>query len=157
LDAGKFAGFLQRHCTNELGVRHVLADVRSVELAESGDIAAVVTEQAGRIEGDLFIDCTGFRSLLLGGALEVPFSECTDVLFCDTALAVQVPHEHETSPIASHTISTAQSAGWIWEIGLPSRRGIGHVYSSHHISEDQAERELRAYLGPAGADLPLRK
>ncbi len=157
LDAGKFAGFLQRHCTNELGVRHVLADVRSVELVESGDIAAVVTEQAGRIEGDLFIDCTGFRSLLLGGALEVPFRECTDVLFCDTALAVQVPHEHEASPIVSHTISTAQSAGWIWEIGLPSRRGIGHVYSSHHISEDQAERELRAYLGSAGADLPLRK
>lgn len=157
LDAGKFAGFLQRHCAQVLGVRHVLADVRSVELAEDGDIAAVLTEQAGRIEGDLFIDCTGFRSLLLGGALEVPFRECTDVLFCDTALAVQVPYAHENSPIASHTVSTAQSAGWIWEIGLPSRRGCGHVYSSSHISDEQAERELRAYLGPAGADLPVRK
>lgn len=157
LDAGKFAGFLQRHCTKELGVRHVLADVRSVELAEDGDIDAVETEQAGRIEGDLFVDCTGFRSLLLGGALEVPFEECADVLFCDTALAVQVPHEDEKSPIASHTMSTAQSAGWIWEIGLPSRRGIGHVYSSSHISDEQAERELRAYLGAVGADLPLRK
>lgn len=157
LDAGKFAGFLQRHCTNELGVRHVLADVRSVELAEDGDIAAVMTEQAGRISGDLFIDCTGFRSLLLGEALKVPFNECTDVLFCDTALAVQVPHEHENSPIASHTISTAQSAGWIWEIGLPSRRGVGHVYSSSHTSDEDAERELRAYLGTAGADLPVRK
>jgi tryptophan halogenase len=57
----------------------------------------------------------------------------------------------------SHTISTAQSAGWIWDIGLPARRGTGHVYSSRHISEAEAERELRAYLGPAGADLPMRK
>jgi tryptophan halogenase len=79
------------------------------------------------------------------------------VLFCDTALAVQVPHDSETSPIASHTISTAQSSGWIWDIGLPTRRGTGHVFSSRHISADEAEQELRAYLGDAGGDLPVRK
>lgn len=157
LDAGKFAPFLQRHCCEKLGVRHVLADVKHVALAEDGDIRAIVTEQAGEIEGDLFVDCTGFRSLLLGGALGVPFRDCSDVLFCDTALAVQVPHESEASPISSHTISTAQSAGWIWDIGLPTRRGTGHVYSSRHISDDEAERELRAYLGDAGKDLPVRK
>ncbi len=157
LDAGKFAGFLQRHCTRELGVRHVLADVRAVDQAEDGDILGVQTEQAGLIEGDLFIDCSGFRALLLGEALGVPFEECTDVLFCDTALAVQVPYERDDSPIASHTISTAQSAGWIWDIGLPTRRGVGHVFSSQHISDEHAERELRAYLGPAGADLPVRR
>jgi tryptophan halogenase len=157
LDAGKFAPFLQRHCSEKLGVRHVLADVRQVLLAEDGDIRAIDTEQAGEIEGDLFIDCTGFRSLLLGEALGVPFKDCGDVLFCDTALAVQVPYEREDSPISSHTISTAQSAGWIWDIGLPTRRGTGHVFSSSHISDDEAERELRAYLGPAGKDLPVRK
>ncbi|MGN6122572.1 MAG: tryptophan halogenase family protein [Sphingomonas oligoaromativorans] len=157
LDAGKFAPFLQKHCCETLGVRHVLADVQEVKRAENGDIASIVTPQAGEIEGDLFVDCTGFRSLLLGQALGVPFKDCSDVLFCDTALAVQVPHEHENSPIASHTISTAQSAGWIWDIGLPTRRGTGHVYSSRHISDDEAERELRAYLGPAGKDLPVRK
>jgi tryptophan halogenase len=157
LDAGKFAGFLQRHCTQKLGVRHVLADVRSVELAEDGDIRSVVTEQAGPIEGDLFVDCTGFRSLLLGEALGVPFVDCSDVLFCDAALAIQVPYESETSPIVSHTLSTAQSAGWIWDVGLPTRRGVGHVYSTYHISDDEAERELRAYLGGAGADLEVRK
>src|SRR4051812_43563332 len=157
LDAGKFAPFLQRHCCEKLGVRHVLADVREVRLAEDGDILSIVTEQAGEIEGDLFVDCTGFRSLLLGEALGVPFEECGDVLFCDTALAVQVPYDSETSPIASHTISTAQSAGWIWDIGLPTRRGTGHVFSSRHISDDDAERELRDYLGPAGRDLPVRK
>jgi len=157
LDAGKFAPFLQRHCCEKLGVRHVLADVRNVTLSETGDIRSIVTEQAGEIEGDLFVDCTGFRSLLLGETLGVPFKDCSDILFCDTALAVQVPYDSDTSPIASHTISTAQSAGWIWDIGLPTRRGTGHVFSSRHITDDEAERELRAYLGPAGRDLPVRK
>src|SRR3982751_6585409 len=153
LDAGKFAPFLQRHCCEKLGVRHVLADVRNVTLAEDGDIRSVVTEQAGEIEGDLFVDCTGFRSLLLGETLGVPFKECGDVLFCDTALAVQLPYDSDNSPIATHTISTAQSAGWIWDIGLPTRRGTGHVFSSRHISDEQAEQELRAYLGPAADHL----
>jgi tryptophan halogenase len=157
LDAGKFAPFLQRHCCEKLGVRHILADVQQVKQTEDGDIRCVTTEQAGDIEGDLFIDCTGFRSLLLGETLGVPFKDCRDVLFCDTALAVQVPYESETSPIASQTISTAQSAGWIWDIGLPTRRGTGHVFSSSHVSDDVAEAELRAYLGPAGQDLPMRK
>ncbi len=157
LDAGKFAPFLQRHCCEKLGVRHVLADVQRVDLAEDGDIRAIVTEQAGEIAGDLFVDCTGFRSLLLGEALGVPFKDCGDVLFCDTALAIQVPYETEASPISTHTISTAQSAGWIWDIGLPTRRGVGHVFSSRHISDEDAERELRAYIGPAYRDLPVRK
>jgi len=157
LDAGKLGAFLQKHCCEQLGVRHVRADVRHATLSDDGDIRSIVTEQAGEIEGDLFVDCTGFRSLLLGQTLGVPFRDCSDVLFCDTALAVHLPYESEISPIASQTISTARSAGWIWDVGLPTRRGIGHVYSSNHISDDEAERELRAYLGPLGADLPIRK
>ena len=157
LDAGKFAPFLTRHCTQKLGVRHVLADVKHVALGEGGDIRAIVTEQAGEIEGDLFIDCTGFRALLLGEALGVPFKGFGDVLLCDTALAVQVPYENENDPVVTHTISTAQSAGWIWDVGLPTRRGTGHVYSSHHISDEEAERELRAYLGAAADGLSVRK
>lgn len=157
LDAGKLGAFLQKHCCDTLGVRHVRADVRHATLAEDGDIRSIVTEQAGEIEGDLFVDCTGFKALLIGETLSVPFVDCGDVLFCDRALAVHLPYESETSPIASQTISTAQSAGWIWDVGLPTRRGIGHVYSSRHISDDEAERELRAYLGPLGADLPLRQ
>jgi tryptophan halogenase len=157
LDAGKFAGFLQRHCCGKLGVRHVLADVRDVVLDDKGDIARLETEQAGAIAGDLFVDCTGFAALLIGKALGVPFRPCNDTLFCDTALAVQVPYEEPDSPIASHTISTAQTAGWIWDIGLPTRRGVGHVFSSSHTSVDDAERELRTYLGDAGRDLPVRQ
>jgi len=157
LDAGKFSHFLQRHCCDTLGVRHVLADVTEVILDETGDIARVDTAQGVSIEGDLFVDCTGFAARLIGQAMGVPFRSCADTLFCDTALAVQLPYERPDDPIASHTISTAQSAGWIWDIGLPHRRGVGHVFSSSHIDVDAAERELRAYLGPAGKDLPVRK
>ena len=157
LDAGKFAGFLQRHCCAKLGVRHVLADVHAVTCDEQGDILSVETAQAGSISGDLFIDCTGFAARLIGEAMKVPFKECGDTLFCDTALAAHVPYDTPDAPIASHTISTAQSAGWIWDIGLPHRRGVGHVFSSSHIDVEKAERELRAYIGPAGRDLPIRR
>lgn len=156
LDAGKFSQFLQRHCCEKLGVRHVLADVREVHLAENGDIARLDTEQGESIDGDLFVDCTGFSALLIGKAMGVGFRSCSDTLFCDTALAIQVPYAHPDDPIASHTLSTAQSAGWIWDIGLPTRRGVGHVFSSSHVSAEQAERELRAYIGPAAHDLPVR-
>jgi tryptophan 7-halogenase len=157
LDAGKFAAFLQRHCCEKLGVRHVRADVRRANLAENGDVLSLDTEQAGDVQGDLFIDCTGFKALLIGETLGVPFKECGDVLFCDTALAVQVPYDNESSPIPSQTISTAQSAGWIWDIGLPARRGVGYVFSSRHSTDAAAERELRSYLGPAHNDRPIRK
>jgi tryptophan halogenase len=157
LDAGKFAPFLQKHCTTRLGVRHVQADITSVNKNEHGDIISLSTEQAGDITGDLFVDCTGFSSLLLGKTLGVPFVDCSDVLFCDTALAVQVPYPEPDAPITSHTLSTAQSAGWIWDIGVQSRRGIGHVFSSRHISDAAAEDELRAYIGAAHHHLPVRK
>ena len=69
----------------------------------------------------------------------MPFRSQKHVLFNDTALALQIPYADENSPIASQTISTAQSNGWIWDIGLPTRRGVGHVYSSAHTSDDAAE------------------
>jgi tryptophan 7-halogenase len=157
LDAGKFAPFMQRHCCERLGVRHVLADVQHATFADDGDIRSIVTEQAGEIQGDLFVDCSGFRALLIGQALGVPFKDCSDILFCDAAMAIQIPYDDPSAPVSTHTTATAQSAGWIWDIGLQNRRGIGHVYSSRHISDDEAERELRAYVGPAGKDLPVRK
>jgi tryptophan halogenase len=157
LDAAKFAPFLQQHCTAKLGVRHVLADVKSVNQAENGDIKSLTTVQAGDIPGDLFIDCTGFASLLLGKTLGVPFKDCTDVLFCDTALAVQLPYETPDAPMASHTISTAQQAGWIWDIGLPTRRGIGYVYSSRHSSEEAAHETLLRYAGEQHKERAIRK
>lgn len=149
LDAGTFSEFLKKHCVKNLNVHHVLDDVIQVNSTETGDIASVSTKEHGDIAGDLFIDCTGFKSLLLGEHFKVPFISCKDVLFSDQAIAVQVPYENEDSDIQSHTISTAQTAGWIWDIGLSTRRGVGHVYSSAHISEEQAHQELLDYLKPS--------
>ncbi len=119
-----------------------LADVLTANQSESGDIKGVATKQAGEIPGDLFVDCSGFSSLLLGKTLGVGFKDCSDVLFCDTALALQIPYDTPDAPMASHTISTAQSAGWIWDIGLPTRRGTGYVYSSRHSQRGRSPRDL---------------
>jgi tryptophan halogenase len=156
-DTGKLGPFLQKHCVEKLGVRHVLANVTSVNMAESGDIKSLVTRERGVIPGDLFVDCTGFAALLIGKALGVGFKDCNDVLFCDTALAVNVPYDTPDAPVPSHTIKTAQSAGWIWDIALATRRGIGHTFSSRHVSLDQAEQQLRDYIGPALGDRKIHK
>ena len=146
LDAGKFGELLQRHCVSRLGVGHILDHVTHVTSASDGDINAIHTEKLGAIEGDLFIDCTGTACLLLGQHLGIPFVDKKNLSFNDTALAAQVPYPDSTSPIASSTVATAQSAGWTWDIGLSSRRGVGYVYSSAHISDDHAERELRQHI-----------
>ncbi|WOH39287.1 tryptophan halogenase family protein [Thalassotalea fonticola] len=161
LDAGKFAEFLKNHCTKNLGVTHILDHVSKINSADNGDIASVSSVSHGDISGDLFIDCTGFSSLLIGKHYNVPKVCKKDILFIDTALAVQIPYGSDDSPIASHTISTAQEAGWIWDIGLPTRRGVGHVYSSKHTSQERSEQLLREYLaqsiGDKANDLSFRK
>jgi hypothetical protein len=150
LDAGKFGVFLRDFCVRELGVRHVSDHMTAVESTANGDIAAIRTREHGALTGDLFVDCTGLASRLLGEHCGIAFKSQHHVLFNDSALALQVPYTDERAPIASHTISTAQGAGWIWDIGLPSRRGVGHVYSSAHTTPEAAERELLAYVERTG-------
>jgi len=146
LDAGKFADLLRRHCTEKLGVRHLRANVSQVNSAANGDIRSVTTDVAGEIAADLFIDCTGTSCLLLGEHFKVPFLSQQACLFNDTALAAQVPYGDEAQAIQSCTHSSAQTAGWIWDIGLPTRRGTGHVYSSAHISDAEATDQLLSYI-----------
>jgi flavin-dependent dehydrogenase len=151
LDAGKFGDFLQAHCVDRLGVRYQPAHVQGIRAHENGDIAGLETPEAGTIAGDLFIDCTGFSSLLLHRHYGIPLERVSDILFCDTALAAQVPYADPNDPIASHTLGTAREAGWIWDIGLPTRRGVGYVYSSAHTSHEQARKSLLDYLRRSGA------
>jgi len=113
LDAGAFADLLKRHCKSKLGVQHIVATVDDAILADNGDIEAILLSDGARVNADLFIDCTGFSSLLLGKKLAVPFISKDDVLFNDSALALQIPYEDDLQPIASHTIATAQNAGWL--------------------------------------------
>lgn len=157
LDAGKFAEFLRHHCTEQLGVVHIKANMTAVNAAENGDISSITTDTQGDITGDLFIDCSGSRALLLGEHFNIPLVSKNKYLFNNSALAAQVPYQTEDAPIQSCTLSTAQSAGWIWDIGLPTRRGVGHVYSSDHNSEENAHEELLQYIASSAGEDAARE
>jgi tryptophan halogenase len=158
LDAGAFAEMLKLHSKSKLGVEHVIGTVDEVKLDNDGAIDTLtLKDQTRTINADLYVDCTGFSSLLLGQALNIPFKKMDHVLFNDSALAMQVPYAEGDESLASHTIATAQNAGWIWDIGLTHRRGVGHVYSSKFLSDDEAEQNLRNYLGDAAEGLTARK
>jgi glycine/D-amino acid oxidase-like deaminating enzyme len=154
-DAVTLAGLLRDQGIAN-GVSHLIDTVTEVLTVEEG-IAGVRTNASGVLEADLYIDCTGFSARLIGGALGSCYRSCHNVLFCDRAVAMQVPYRSADDPIRSYTTSTAQEAGWIWDIGLEQRRGIGHVYSSAHMSDDRAEALVRAYAGQSGDGLEVRR
>jgi len=133
------------------GVRHVADEVGDVTRRENGDIAAVVTQQHGPITGDLFVDCTGFRGLLINRALGEPFISFSRSLLCDSAIAMQVPANIAADGIEPYTTATALGRGWVWRIPLYGRTGTGYVYSSAFASADEAEAALRRHVGPAAA------
>lgn len=145
-DAGKFAQLLHEHAVTTLGVKYVSANVDRVESRADDDIAAVVLTSGEKIDGDLFVDCTGQRSLLLGQHFGIDVVSMKEYLFNDAAIAVQVPYAKPDDPIASVTRATAVDSGWIWDIGLQSRRGIGHVYSTAYADESQAMVTIKDYV-----------
>ncbi|EWH10975.1 tryptophan halogenase [Catenovulum agarivorans DS-2] len=160
LNAGAFVELLKEHSLNKLGVKHILANVEHVELATNGEISQLQLDNGATLSADLFIDCTGFKRLLIAQALQVDFSPLKSCLFADTALATQVDYASTNDPIKSYTQSTAQTAGWVWDIGLPSRRGVGHVFSSDFQTDDAAEQALVKYIQNTGgqpANCNIRK
>lgn len=161
LDAGKFAALLARHATGRLGVTHIRDHVTGVRAIEAGLIQALTLREGGLLEGDFFIDCSGMAALLVGDHFDTAWIDRSDVSFNDRALAVQVPTDPD-SPIASQTLGTAHNAGWLWDIALPTRRGIGCVYASRFCSDEEAEAVLRRYVsakmpGFDAAELKPRK
>jgi tryptophan halogenase len=127
----------------------VVDDVAEVKLREDGGIASVVTQEHGEIKGDLFVDCTGFRGLLINKALGEPFVSFNDTLLTDSAVAIQVPRDVSKDGMRPYTTARAMSAGWSWNIPLYGRDGTGYVYCSKFLDKEDAEREFRAFLGPA--------
>lgn len=156
LDAARFAALLAAHGCKRLGVVRHAATIERVELDETGAIACLHTREKGPLRADLYVDCSGFRSLLCGQALGVPWHSARDILFNDRAWAMQVPYERADAPIPPYTIATAHEAGWTWDIGLQDRRGVGYVFSSRHTSEERAEEVLRNHLGRVAEGLPAR-
>ncbi|WP_016957854.1 tryptophan halogenase family protein [Catenovulum agarivorans] len=150
LNAGAFVELLKEHAINNLGVKHIVANVEHVGLAANGDISNLLLDSGIQVTADLFIDCTGFKRLLIEKALKVGFSPLNITLFADTALATQVEYASDEEAIKSYTQSTAQTAGWIWDIALPNRRGVGHVYASDFQTDEAAEQTLRQYIQNSG-------
>jgi tryptophan halogenase len=156
-DATRVAEVLAEHA-QALGVEHLQGLMTGVSLdPETGAIAHVVTREHGNLSADLYIDCSGFRAELIDGALKVPFKPVGDVLFTDRALACKVPYDGADSPLPSYTVAAAHEAGWTWDIGLAGERGVGCVYSSAHMSDDDAADVLDRYTGGRSREVTPRR
>ena len=149
IDATAYAGFL-RELAEQHGVRRTEGRINEVRRNERGDLESLVLDDGSVIQGDLFIDCTGFRALLIEGALGVGYDDWTHWLPCDRAIAVQT---ESVRPPRPYTRSIAHKAGWRWQIPLQHRTGNGHVYWNEYISDDEATHQLMSTLeGPALAE-----
>jgi tryptophan halogenase len=156
LNAGKFASLLCENAIENFSVQHIKANVTDVQLNSKGYITSLDTKEFGALEFDFYIDCSGFEALLIDKALKVPFIEKSKELLVNSALVVQVPTK-EDDEIPPYTIATAHKAGWIWDIALTNRRGVGFVYSDNHMSDDEAKRKLDHYLKGNPQELSYRK
>jgi tryptophan halogenase len=154
-DAGLYGRYLRAY-SEKRGVRRHEGKVVDARLrGEDGHIEALKLHDGGEIEADLFVDCSGFRGLLIEQALKTGYEDWTHWLPCDRAMAVPCAHGGEFTP---YTRSTAREAGWQWRIPLQHRIGNGYVYSSRHLSDDEAAGTLLANLDgePLADPRPLR-
>ncbi|MEX0342069.1 MAG: tryptophan halogenase family protein [Erythrobacter sp.] len=142
-DAHKLGAYLREWATPR-GVVHKPLKVTEVELGSDGDVTALVCEGGDRIEGDFFVDCSGFRSVIAQQKLGAKFLPFGENLFNDRAVVMPTAHRKAFKP---QTDSIAMRAGWRWSIPLTTRVGNGYVYSSKYIGEEAAEAELRAAIG----------
>jgi tryptophan halogenase len=154
LDAGLMADYLKHRFRDK--IKHIVDRVTEVVTAEDGSISHLVTAEHGSLDADLFLDCSGFLGLLIDKTLQEPFVPYRDCLLNDRALAAQVPYPNEVRR-SPYTTARAMSSGWCWDIPLFHRRGVGYVYSSNFISDEQAEDEFRRQLGPPSEGVELRR
>ena len=142
-DASLYARYLRRLAEGRGVLRTEGKIVQVVQREGDGHVTSVALESGERVQGDLFIDCSGFKGLLIEDALKTGYEDWTEWLMCDTALAVPC----ESAPkLLPYTRSTAHRAGWQWRIPLQHRIGNGHVYCSQYVSDDEAAATLLANL-----------
>lgn len=152
-DANLVGAFLRDHAKG-LGVAHLERKIARIVLVENGDVGHLETVDGETIAADLFIDSSGFRSVIMQEALAEPFVSFADNLFNDAAVVMPTPADPNGTN--AQTISTALSAGWAWDIPLINRTGNGYVYASSFIDADAAETELRTHLGLLGSPTEAR-
>jgi tryptophan halogenase len=150
-DAGLYAAYLRDYAMQR-GVQRLEGTIVDVELRpEDGFVAAVKLRDGRRIDGDLFVDCSGFRGLLIEGAMKSRFEDWSAWLPCNSAQAVPCAR---VEPLTPYTVCTARSAGWQWRIPLQHRTGNGHVYCNEFTSDDEAARVLLDHLDGPALDTP---
>ncbi len=142
-DAGLVANYLRAYATR-LGVERLDRKVTGASLRPDGLIEALACEDGSRVAGDLFIDCSGFRGVLIEECLKTGYLDWRDVLPCDRAVTTQTGIAESLPPF---TVATACAAGWRWRIPLQHRTGNGYVFSSAHLAEQQAGDDLLRALG----------
>ncbi len=148
-DAGKVGPYLRDYSIAR-GVKRIVGTAKAINTNEAGNISSILMADNNIIEGDFFIDCSGFSSLLIEKTLKAEYEDWSHLLFCDSAVAMPSENNSEISP---YTIAHARNAGWTWKIPLQSRTGNGYVYSSKHIEKDAAaEFLINSISGKALAD-----
>jgi len=148
-DAIKFAIWLRDKFAKPKGVKHIQALVKDTIVNEDG-IEKLVLDDGQEITADLFIDCTGFASILLGKAMNEPFISFNDILPNNSAWAAQIPYDNKREEIVPYTDCHALGNGWVWNTPLWSRLGTGYVYSDKYISDEGALDEFKAHLKSKG-------
>ena len=148
-DAIKFAIWLRDYYAKPRGVKHIQALVKDTIVNEDG-IEKLVLDNGQEITADLFVDCTGFASILLGKALNEPFLSFNDILPNNSAWAAQIPFDNKREEIVPYTDCHALGNGWVWNTPLWSRIGTGYVFSDKYISDEDALDEFKAHLKRKG-------
>jgi flavin-dependent dehydrogenase len=148
-DATKFGLWLRDNYAMPRGVRHIQAEVKDIILNDDG-IESLVLDNGNSVTADLFIDCTGFKSILLGGALKEPFNSYEDMLPNNSAWATRVVYRDKRRQLEPWTDCTAIGNGWVWNIPLWSRIGTGYVYSDKFVSDADALEEFKEHLKSKG-------
>lgn len=151
-DATKFGLWLKKNVCLPNNVEHVIADVKKVHMDKQGAINGLELENSVILRGDLYIDCTGFRSILLEKTLKEPFESYRYMLPNDSAWATRIPYTNKMEQMEPYTSSTALNNGWVWNIPLWSRIGTGYVYSSDHVTDEEALEEFKKHLSNKGVD-----
>lgn len=145
-DADLFGKFLKDKIAIPNGIEYLNGEISECNKISNGNIKSLITQNGDVIEADLFIDCTGFKSLLLEQYMGSDFISFNKSLFNDKALATRIPYRDKRDQMTTYTDCVAMSNGWIWDIPLWNRVGAGYVFSSKYISVKNAENEFREYL-----------
>ena len=152
-DAGVFGQFLKKKICDPGGTTHYVDDVVAFEKDDRGYLASVVGDSGQKYSADLFIDCTGFKSLLLEKEMESEYISYKPWLSNDRAIATHLPYTNKKTQLTNVTNCTALSSGCSWNIPLWKRMGTGYVYSSDFIDDDSAEKEFKKHIGTEDVDI----